>query len=147
MNTTPKTLSYSKLLFPNSPHEWQHPTCTRHTKIGFMWHAHCKHPVHFVSKDLATTCQASFCFGKKNALFYFVKLAFIPHLLARLFSKKTSRVCHSSRRRRRRAKTFKLTFSNISVITEYIYLNLRLIVYYQGGRKQIGRVILKTFLT
>ena len=56
--------------------------------------------------------------------------------LARLFSKKTSRYCHSPgvvgggrRRRRRRAKT--LTFSNISGITEDIYLKLRIVVHYQ----------------
>ena len=40
-------------------------------------------------------------------------------IFARMFSKKTSRYCH------RRLKT--LTFSN----TEDIYLNLRLVVYYQ----------------
>ena len=34
-------------------------------------------------------------------------------------------------RRRRRAKT--LTFSNISVITEDIYLKIRIVVHYQKG--------------
>ena len=65
--------------------------------------------------------------------------------LARLFSKKTSRYCHSPgvvvanesasdnwrRRRWRRAKT--LTFSNISVITEDIYLKLRVVIHYKKG--------------
>ena len=57
------------------------------------------------------------------------------HFLARLFSKKTSRYCHSPGVVgggivvvRRRAKT--LTFSNI---TEDIYLKLRKIVHYQKG--------------
>ena len=42
---------------------------------------------------------------------------------------------------RRHAKT--LTFFNISVITEDIYLKLRLVVHYQT----VGEVILKLFLT
>ena len=53
--------------------------------------------------------------------------------LAQLFSKKMSRYCHSpcvvSAAWRRRAKTF----SNISVITEDIYLRLRVVVHYQKG--------------
>ena len=55
--------------------------------------------------------------------------------LARLFSKKTSRYCHSPGVIvfRRRAKT--LTFSNISVITEDIYLKLRIVVHYQKGNQ------------
>ena len=57
--------------------------------------------------------------------------------LARLFSKKTSRYCHSPHVVvgvvvvRRRAKT--LTFSNFSVIAEGIYLKLRIVVHYQKG--------------
>ena len=56
--------------------------------------------------------------------------------LARLFSKKTSRYCHS-------AGVIggvvgggvvrKLTFSNISVIIEDIHLKLRIVVHYQKG--------------
>ena len=58
-------------------------------------------------------------------------------LLAQLFSKKTSRYCHNpgvvigSVVVRRHAKT--LTFSSISVITEDIYLKLRVVVHYQMG--------------
>ena len=55
--------------------------------------------------------------------------------LARLFSKKTSRYCHSSGVLvggvRIRAKT--LTSSNISVISEDIYFKLRVVVHYQKG--------------
>ena len=51
--------------------------------------------------------------------------------LARLFSKKTSRYCHSPSVGggiiRHPAKT--LTFSNISVITEDIYLKLSVVVH------------------
>ena len=61
-------------------------------------------------------------------------------ILARLFSKKTSKFCHSPGVVvgvvivvivRRRAKT--LTVSNISIITEDIYLKLRIVVHYQKG--------------
>ena len=59
-------------------------------------------------------------------------------LLARLFSKKTARYCHSPGGGGVLvvvvwlcAKT--LTFSNISVITEDIYLKLRVVVHYQKG--------------
>ena len=57
-------------------------------------------------------------------------------LLARLFSKKTSRYCHSPGGGggvvvRRCVKT--LTFSNISVITEDIYLKHGIVVHYQKG--------------
>ena len=54
--------------------------------------------------------------------------------LARLFSKKMSRYGHSPGVVvvvRRRANT--LTFSNISVITEDIYMKLRVVVHYQKG--------------
>ena len=57
--------------------------------------------------------------------------------LARLFSKKTSRNYHSPGVVgggvivQRRAKT--LTFFIISVITEDIYLKLRIVVHYQKG--------------
>ena len=52
--------------------------------------------------------------------------------LARLFSKKTSRCCHSPGIVVQcRAKT--LTFSSISVITVDIYLKLRIVVHYQKG--------------
>ena len=40
-------------------------------------------------------------------------------------------LCHRRRQRRRSAKT--LTFSNISVITEGIYLKPRVVVHYQEG--------------
>ena len=49
-------------------------------------------------------------------------------VLAWLFSKKTSRYCHS---RGCHAKT--LTFSNISEITEDIHLKLIVVVQYQKG--------------
>ena len=58
-------------------------------------------------------------------------------LLAQLFSKKRLRFCHSPGILssgvvvRRHAKT--LTFSNISVITEDIYLKLRVVIHYQKG--------------
>ena len=59
---------------------------------------------------------------------YFMAEKGIKVYLARLFSKKTSRYCHSPGVVvRRRAKTF----SNISVITENIYLKLRVVVHYQ----------------
>ena len=42
----------------------------------------------------------------------------------------------------------KLTFSNISVITEDIYLKLRIVVHYQIGKPiPVGEVILYFFLT
>ena len=71
--------------------------------------------------------------------------------LAGLFSKKTSRYCHSPGVVagvvvvRRHAKT--LTFSNISVITEDIYLKLRIVVHYQskGESTPVGEVILYFF--
>ena len=49
--------------------------------------------------------------------------------LARLFLKKTSRYCHSPGVGFVRT----LTFFNISVITEDIYLKLRVVVHYQKG--------------
>ena len=67
--------------------------------------------------------------------FFFQIITRYFHLLARLFSKKASRYCHSPGIVgvvvRHCAKT--LTFSNISVITEDIYLKLRIVVHYQKG--------------
>ena len=66
---------------------------------------------------------------RKNADFF--------TFLARLFSKETLRYCHSPGVVAggvvvlRHAKT--LTFSNISVITEDIYLKLRVVVHDQKG--------------
>ena len=41
-----------------------------------------------------------------------------------------------------------LTFYNISVITEDIYLNLKVVVHYQEGEPiSVGEVILQFFLT
>ena len=58
----------------------------------------------------------------------------IYHFLARLFSKKTSRYCHSLASSSAAAGILrKLTFSYISVITEDNYLKLRIIVHYQNG--------------
>ena len=51
-----------------------------------------------------------------------VLLRIVIQFLARLFSKKTSRYCHSPGVFRRLAKT--------SVITEDIYLKLRVVVHY-----------------
>ena len=64
-------------------------------------------------------------------------VSFAATFLARLFSKKTSRHCHSPGVvvgvvARCRAKT--LTFSIISVITKDIYLKLRIVVHYQKGK-------------
>ena len=50
-----------------------------------------------------------------------------------LFWKKTSRYCHSPIVVVGIVVVQKLTFSNIFVITEDIYLKLRLVVYYQKG--------------
>ena len=53
-------------------------------------------------------------------------------LLAQLFSKKTLRYCHSPVCIGITGQKT-LTFSNISVISEDSYLELRLFVYYQKG--------------
>ena len=73
------------------------------------------------------------------------------NLLARLFSKKTLRYCHSPGIVgdvvvvvQCCAKT--LTFSNISVITEDIYLKLRVVVHYQKGEPTpVGEGIFQFF--
>ena len=79
-----------------------------------------------------------------------IVLLFIPVifclLVSSLFSKKTSRYCHSPSVIvggvvvvvQPLVKT--LTFSNISVITVDIYLKLRVVVHYQKGNPyQYGR--------
>ena len=70
--------------------------------------------------------------NNKNSSEDYVSSEMAP-FLARLFSKKTSMYCHSPGVVvvRRRAKALK--FSNISVITEDIYLKLRIVVDYQKG--------------
>ena len=69
-------------------------------------------------------------------------------ILARLFSKKTSRYCHSPGRRRRRRRAKTLTFSNISVIIEDIYLKLGVVFSLSKGEPiPVGKVILHFFLT
>ena len=50
--------------------------------------------------------------------------------LARLFSKKKSRYCHSPGVGGGVVRKFHLTFSNISAITEDINLKLRIVVHY-----------------
>ena len=63
-------------------------------------------------------------------------LKFLRKQLARLFSKKKSRYCHSPVVIVGSGIVVfvqKLSFSNISVITEVVYLKLRLAVYYQKG--------------
>ena len=67
-----------------------------------------------------------------------LKIVSTVSFLAQLFSKKTSRYCHSPDVIVcgdvvvwGRAKT--LTFSYISVITEDIYLKFRVVVHYQKG--------------
>ena len=60
-------------------------------------------------------------------------------LLAQLFSKKTLRYCHSP------LFLGLVTFSYIFIITEDIYLKLRLIVTIKGEPIPIGQVTLKFF--
>ena len=63
-----------------------------------------------------------------SAFLFLFELKFGLKFLAQLFLKKTSRSCHSPVVRG--IVVQKLTFSNISVITEDVYLKLRLIVFY-----------------
>ena len=70
--------------------------------------------------------------------YYIITREILGSLLAWLFSKKTPRYCHRPGVGgvRRRAKT--LTFSNISVITEDIYLKLRIVTIKRGTHTNSG---------
>ena len=88
-----------------------------------------------LSKDSVTKKQGDFIWKLSNKLFVWIifdTLLFISTLMSSAVSEVLSQPWRRLLRRRR-AKT--LTFSNISVINEDIYLKLRIVVHYQKGNE------------